>query len=174
MDSTTLDNLPRRRLAPDDSRCSPAPCRPRAGAESAVGSLSLRGTAVVTADRASRFRWLTRSRRVLLLLGAVWVLNLFDLGYTVLESTRGSFIEMNPIAAPLLTAPTYGLVLYKAGLVLTSSTILLALRRHRLVEMSCWFLLVAYLYVAVRWVVYYEDLLSSLHDPAVNVPRLAG
>ncbi len=121
----------------------------------------------------NRFRWLTRPRRILLLLGAVWVLNVFDLGYTLLEATRGTFVEMNPVAAPMLAAPTFVLVIYKAALVTASSAILLLLRRHRVAEVGCWFLLGVYLYVAARWILYYEDLLGSLDDATVNVPRLA-
>ena len=133
------------------------------------------GTAVSIRPRLwNRFRWLTRPRRILLLLGAVWVLNVFDLGYTVLEATRHSFVEMNPVAAPLLAAPTYVLVIYKAALVAASSALLLVLRRHRVVEVGCWFLLAVYSCVAGRWILYYNDLMETINDPAVNIPRLAG
>jgi hypothetical protein len=134
-----------------------------------------RGTAASLGPRLrNRFRWLTRPRRILLLLGAIWVLNVFDLGYTVLEATRHSFVEINPVAAPLLTAPTYILVIYKAVLVAASSAILLLLRRHRVVEVGCWFLLGVYCCVAARWILYYNDLMESINDPAVNIPRLVG
>ena len=143
-------------------------------AQTSVAGAS-RGTVVNMGPRLwNRFRWLTRPRRILLLLGAVWVLNVFDLGYTLLEATRGSFVEMNPVAAPLLAAPTYVLVIYKAALVTASSAVLLLLRRHRVVEVGCWFLLAVYLYVAARWILYYSDLLASLDDPTVNIPRLSG
>ena len=146
----------------------------RLPAQTSVAGAS-RGTAGSMGPRLwSRFRWLTRPRRILLLLGAVWVLNVFDLGYTVLEATRHSFVEMNPVAAPLLAAPTYVLVIYKAALVAASSALLLVLRRHRVVEVGCWFLLAVYSCVAARWILYYNDLMETINDPAVNIPRLVG
>jgi hypothetical protein len=136
---------------------------------------TLPASAEASASRTGgRFRWLTRPRRILLLLSAVWVLNIFDLGYTLLEADRGSLIEMNPVAAPLLTAPSYALVIYKAALVLGSSAILLMLCHHRVVEVGCWLLLASYLYVAGRWIFYYEDLADHVTDPAVNIPCLLG
>jgi hypothetical protein len=127
-----------------------------------------------TRDAACRFPWLTRPRRVLLVLCAVWVLNAFDLGYTLLEATRSSFVEINPLAARLLSAPPYVLILYKAALVVASSLRLLSLRRHRVVELGCWFLLAAYVYVGARWIFYYEDLLGTLGDPTVRCAHLSG
>lgn len=109
--------------------------------------------------------WLTRPRRVLLLLSAVWVLNAFDLGYTMLESTRQHFVELNPVASALLKGPDHWIVAYKAGLVLCGSSILLALRRFALAECSCWLLFFAYCYVGGLWSRYYQELLITLCDP---------
>ena len=120
------------------------------------------------------FGWLTRPRRILLVLGAVWVINVFDLGYTLLESMRKDFVEVNPVAAQLVGTSPSELILYKTALVVTGSVILLVHRRHRIAELGCWFLLGAYLFVAIRWWLYYEHLLEALANPAVNVDPLIG
>ncbi|MBU0638330.1 MAG: hypothetical protein KKB50_05650 [Planctomycetes bacterium] len=123
---------------------------------------------------AHSFRWLTRSRRVLLALAAIWIINLLDLGYTLLESLHSGFIELNPVAARLIGESSAALVGYKMALLLISSTILLICRRHRVAELSCWLLLAVYLYVAICWWCYYEQRLASFDDPAVNVDPLIG
>ena len=110
---------------------------------------------------ASRFSWLVRPRRILLALAAVWTISTFDLGFTLLESSRGHFVEMNPFAAELLSGPTYVIVLYKAALLVTGSTILLVLRRHRAAELACWFLLASYVGLGLRWATYYRNLLND-------------
>ncbi|MFQ5805819.1 MAG: DUF5658 family protein [Phycisphaerae bacterium] len=140
------------------SRTGIEPHRATCGASALVGS----------------FRWLTRPRRVLLVLAAVWVINIFDLGYTLLESLHSGFIEMNPVAARLIGASPAVLVSYKTALLAISSTILLIYRRHRVAELGCWFLLAAYLHVAICWWFYYEQRLASFEDPAVNVDPLIG
>lgn len=111
--------------------------------------------------------------RVLVLLSTIWVLNLFDLCYTLLEANGRHFRELNPVAAYLLDHP-HALVLYKASLVTIGSVILLSHRRVRLVEFSCWFVLAAYVYVAIRWSMYFSDLHVCLADPAVTVEPLLG
>ena len=119
------------------------------------------------------FRWLVRPRRVLLLLAAIWVLNVFDLGYTLLESTRHQFVEMNPVAAPLIDAPARLLVAYKATLVVIGSALLLMFARHSTTEWACWFLLATYVYVGIRWSIYYADLHRYAVGPLSDTPRLA-
>ena len=120
------------------------------------------------------FRWLTRARRILLALGAVWVINVLDLGYTLLESFHSGFIELNPVAAKLIGGSAAALVGYKLALLLISSTILLVYRRHRVAELGCWLLLAVYLHVAICWWYYYEQRLTSFEDPAVNVDPIIG
>lgn len=111
---------------------------------------------------------------MLLALAAVWVINVFDLGYTLLESFHNEFVEMNPFAARLIGASPGALVIYKSVLLTISSTILLMYRRHRVAELGCWFLFAVYLHVAVCWWLYYEHRLASFDDPAVNIDPLIG
>ena len=120
------------------------------------------------------FRWLTRPRRVLLLLGAVWVINVCDLGFTLLEAFYSAFEELNPVAARLLGGPPAALVAYKMGLTGVSSAILLIYRRHRVSELGCWFLLATHFYVAICWMFYYQQKLACLSDPAVNIDPVLG
>ncbi|MGE0481127.1 MAG: DUF5658 family protein [Phycisphaerae bacterium] len=111
------------------------------------------------------FRWLTRPRRILIALAAMWVLNIFDLGFTIAESVHGHFVEVNPIAARLLGGPTWLLALYKFSLITFGTVILLSLRKHRIAEWGAWFLFATYLYVGVRWFVYYQGLYTDTPHP---------
>ncbi|MGD8453136.1 MAG: DUF5658 family protein [Phycisphaerae bacterium] len=99
---------------------------------------------------------LSRAQRVLLVLLAVWILNVFDLGFTLHQARTLHFIELNPLAAKLLNHPPLVLFAYKFSLLGLGTAILAWLRRHAIAELGCWLLLASYLYVAVRWHVYYE------------------
>ena len=109
---------------------------------------------------------------MLLVLAAVWVINVFDLGYTLLESLHSGFVELNPVAARLLGASPVVLVGYKSALVALSSTILLIYRRQRVAELGCWFLLATHLYVGICWLSYYQEKLTCLQDPAIDAAPL--
>jgi hypothetical protein len=95
-----------------------------------------------------------------LVLLAIWVLNLFDLGYTLHQARAHHFTEMNPLAARLLHGPPLLLLLFKVSLVSVGTVILVWLRRHAIAELACWLLLATYFYVAVRWLTYYEQALA--------------
>ncbi len=112
--------------------------------------------------------WFNRSRRVLLTLAAVWVIAVFDLGYTLAESGTADFTELNPVAAKLLNGPPTAVIAYKFALLSVGTLILLALRRHAIAELACWFLFVAELYVAVRWYGYFDYLLESCANSACD------
>lgn len=120
------------------------------------------------------FNWLNRPRRVLLALAAIWIINVFDLGYTLQESLSSCFVELNPLAARLIGASPATLIAYKTLLIVGSSTILLLHRRQRVTELACWLLLSVYLCVAGCWQTYYEHRLVALDDPAVNVDLILG
>jgi len=109
---------------------------------------------------------LIRPRRILLGLAALWIINIFDLGYTLAEAKRLTFVEANPVAAQLIRGPAHALIAYKTILVVIGSTILLTFRRHRVAELTCWFMLATYTFVAVRWCLYYGNLLDTINDPA--------
>lgn len=120
------------------------------------------------------FQWLSRPRRVLLILASVWIINLLDLGYTLSEALHVSFRELNPLAAMLIGKNPDLLIGYKLGLLTLSSSILLFYSRHRISEIGCWFLLCVYLGVAIRWSMYYEHRIACFADPAINVDPILG
>lgn len=120
-----------------------------------------------------RFRYLVRPRRVLFILAAVWVLNLFDLHYTLLEAPQRHFRELNPVAAQLLCGPPHLLIAYKLLLVAIGSAIMLSLRNHRATELGCWLIFATYAFVGVCWQAYYAHAMDLFDAPAASVPSLA-
>lgn len=140
---------------------------PVASAELAVAAGSTREVAALR--RAFSFVWLERPRRVLLALTAVWVLHLFDLCFTMRESQELHFVELNPIAARLLSGPEHWIISYKFALVTLGSAILLLLRRHSITELASWFLAAVSVYVAARWYVYFQCLIDDRYSPFVAI-----
>ena len=126
-------------------------------------------TVVKRPERPKFGTWFNRSRRVLLTLAAVWVVAIFDLGYTLAESGTPDFIEANPLAAKLLAGPTHVIVAYKFSLLGLGTVILLALRRHAVAELGCWFLFVLKLYVALHWYSYFDCVLHGYVHPLLRV-----
>ena len=92
----------------------------------------------------------TRGRRVISLLVVLWVLNFFDLAYTIHAHQTGQFFELNPVARGMLDSP-WILAGFKCLAVALGSVILIALRRHRLAELAAWLLCLAYVALAIRW-----------------------
>jgi hypothetical protein len=113
--------------------------------------------------------WLNRSRRVLLTLTAVWVVAVFDLGFTLSESGTRMFVELNPFAAHLLGGSASLVIAYKFGLLSLGTVILLWLRKHFIAELGCWFLLAAKVYLALRWLSYFDYLVNGYVDPFLQV-----
>ena len=99
----------------------------------------------------------TRSRRVCCLLAVLWLLNGFDLIYTILANQIGHFPELNPVARPLLDN-VWALSAFKAGAVALGSIILFVLRKHRITEFVTWSLVLVYTALAFRWMRYYAML----------------
>ncbi len=98
----------------------------------------------------------SRSRRILILLAGVWMLNAFDLGFTILAHAQGALLELNPIANLLLAYGTEAVIAYRLGIVLFGTSLLWWARRHRLTEMGTWLVMVAYVAVALRWHHFYD------------------
>ena len=113
------------------------------------------------------FGWLNRSRRVLLALACTWVIHVFDLGFTQLETHHDRFRELNPIAARFLHNPQ-AVTIYKFSLLAAGTLIVLSLRRWPVAEMGAWFILATSLYLAVRWHCYYASLASGIDNPFIT------
>lgn len=120
-------------------------------------------------------RWIaeSRSHRVICLVLGIWLLNAFDLVFTILSHEQGMLHEENPVAQRLLENGTASIILFKIGLVLMGSYPLLRFRRVRIAEMAAAFILLAYALLAVRWSVCY-DLYAISVTHAADVPDLAG
>ncbi len=95
-----------------------------------------------------------RSRRVLLLVFGLCLINAFDLVFTVLGHAHTEFAEMNPLAARLI-GNTAGLVLFKVSMVAFGALILVCFRKRLFTELSCWGLCGVYSGLAGIWWMYY-------------------
>ena len=95
-----------------------------------------------------------RGRRVFLLVVMLWVLNAFDLKFTLLAQHIGGFTEMNPIASMFVSNST-ALIAYKFGLIIPATAVFLVLRRRAITEIGCWLLLAAHVALAFVWQEYY-------------------
>ena len=97
-----------------------------------------------------------RSHRVICLVLGIWLINGFDLAFTVLSHEQGVLHEENPLARHMLQYGTASIVLYKIGLVLIGSYPLLRFRRARITELGAFVILAAYALLAVHWSTCYE------------------
>ncbi|KPK86048.1 MAG: hypothetical protein AMJ81_02160 [Phycisphaerae bacterium SM23_33] len=95
-----------------------------------------------------------RARRVALLLAGAWLINGFDLAFTLLATGHRHFVELNPIAASIIHN-TPALVAYKVFFVAFGSLILLRFRTRLLTEVGCWSVCAIYSGLAGMWWRYY-------------------
>lgn len=99
---------------------------------------------------------LRRPMRVLLLLAAVWIVNGFDLGFTLFARQTTWFTELNPAADWALRQGTAVAVLFKVLLVGTASAILWRCRRLALSEGLLWVFALMCVGLSLRWHNYFE------------------
>ena len=100
-----------------------------------------------------------RVRRVLLILIWIWMLNIFDLFYTMAALEVGGFQELNPIARLYMHSPVT-LSFFKLGMLLTASLVFLAFRQRRITEVGCWGLAAVYTVLSFIWFAYYHQFIS--------------
>lgn len=102
--------------------------------------------------------WLAeaRSHRVICLVAGIWLLNGFDLTFTILSYEQGLLHEENPLARHMLQYGTASVILFKIGLVLIGSYPLLRFRRARITELGTYVILAAYALLALHWSACYE------------------
>lgn len=110
------------------------------------------------AAREQFVRWLAgaRSHRVICVVLGIWLLNGFDLAFTLLSHEQGMLHEENPLARHILQMGTPSILLYKLGLVCIGSYPLLKHRAARVTELGALVVLAVYTVVAVRWSICYE------------------
>jgi len=99
-------------------------------------------------------RWLSppRSRRVLHLLGIVWLLGAADLFFTAWASRFTPFHELNPIARDLLHQGLIGQVILMKLILLSAGTLLLWHARYTLwAELSLWLIAALHVVVILQW-----------------------
>lgn len=92
-----------------------------------------------------------RSHRVICIVLGIWLLNAFDLMFTILSHQQGLLDEGNPLARQFLQYGTPSVVLFKIGLVLIGSYPLLRFRRMRVAELGAFTILVAYALLSFHW-----------------------
>ena len=93
-------------------------------------------------------------RYVIRLVQVMVVLSVFDLVCTLFHHDLGIFREINPLAVPLFThTPT--LVVFKLSLTVGAAIIFLVARSCRLAQVGCWWVVVAYTTLILRWNSYF-------------------
>lgn len=97
-----------------------------------------------------------RSHRVICMLLGIWLLNAFDLTFTILSHEQGVLHEENPLARHMLQYGTVSVVFFKIGLVLIGTYPLLRFRRARVTELGTYLILAAYAFLAFRWSTCYD------------------
>lgn len=107
-----------------------------------------------------------RPRRVLLLLAAVWIIQGFDLGFTVFAHEYGMFLELNPLGAWALQYGPIGAILFKAAMLAFSSIILWCFRKRLLSECLLWLVVFACVGLALRW----QNYIAILAENPTNTP----
>jgi hypothetical protein len=128
---------------------------PQAGHSEAAACRRSWWSALLGAIRRARADALAgRARRVTLILVLVWILNVFDLIFTLLAHRLGNFRELNPMARGLL-GRSDTLIACKLATVFAASVIIYAFRRHRVTEVGCWGLAGVYTVLAFLWGAYY-------------------
>lgn len=112
-------------------------------------------------------RWVVgaRSHRVLCIVFGIWLINAFDLTFTILSHENGMLDEKNPVARHVLQQGTLSVVLFKIGLVLVGSYPLLRFRRARITELGALVVFVAYAALAFHWFDCLELYSMTISDP---------
>ncbi len=106
-----------------------------------------------------------RGRRLFWLLLAVWIINLFDLGLTLLAYQQNLMVELNPLAAKVLPHGTAALVAYKLGLLGLGTVALWYCRHHWVTEPAVW----GYVVVCVCLSFWWHKLMIDIHHSWADI-----
>ncbi len=92
-----------------------------------------------------------RGNRVICFVMCIWLLNAFDLAFTLLSHQSGMLYEQNPLARQVLRLGPLSVMLYKLGLVAIGTYPLLKYRKFRISEMAAIIVVFVYSMLAIRW-----------------------
>lgn len=147
--STTLVSLPRRRSLPNRNSRRP------------------------WTKRVVKWAVSARAHRIICLVLGIWMLNAFDLAFTILSNEQGLLYEQNPLARHMLSNGMASIILFKLGLVLIGSYPLLRFRRARIAELAACLVFAAYVLLAIRWSMCYELYASVVphHTDLADIKR---
>lgn len=105
-----------------------------------------------------------RAHRIICLVLGIWMLNAFDLAFTILSHEQGLLHEENPLARQMLSNGMASIILFKLGMVLIGSYPLLRFRTARIAELAAYLVFAAYVLLAIRWSMCYELYASVVPD----------
>ncbi|TVQ32307.1 MAG: hypothetical protein EA376_06580 [Phycisphaeraceae bacterium] len=109
-----------------------------------------------------------RARRVTLLVLAMAMMGLTDLGLTLTYMSSVGMLEANPIARAMIeVGGARQLVIYKLFTIALSGGILYILRRHRAAEVCAWLSCAGLLLLSAHWANYNAALASASVDLGV-------
>ena len=100
-----------------------------------------------------------RDRRLLWLLLAAWIINLFDLFLTVFAWRQNLMVELNPLAAKVLPHGTAAIVIYKLSLLAIGTACLWYCRRHWATEPAVW----AYVILCIGLSFWWHRMVNEMH-----------
>lgn len=92
-----------------------------------------------------------RPHRVLCMIAGVWLLNAFDLVFTVLAHQQGFLVEVNPVACCLLEWGAAWIIAYKIILVAAGSYPMVCFRTAPVAEFGAFVVFVCYFVLAAWW-----------------------
>ncbi len=114
---------------------------------------------------------LPRPQRISVALLMIWTIAALDLSFTLQESVKGYFYELNPVAAKFLDHSLEAVVAYKFTLLIIATAILAALRHHPVTETAAWFSAAASVKLALHWYIYFQT--APAEFPSYFPPLLA-
>jgi len=105
----------------------------------------------------------SRTRRLVWLLVAAWMINLFDLVFTLMAHQQGLLTELNPLAAWVIPYGPAALAAYKITLLGLGTALLWSGRRLPMAEQGTWLYVLVCVVLSLHWYQLYRE---------VDVPRL--
>jgi hypothetical protein len=89
----------------------------------------------------------------------VFLFGMFDLTCTLFANETGGLLELNPLGDRLVNNPI-GIILSKILVTALSVTILVALRKYRVAQITSWWLCLVCVFLTFRWVTFTSMFLS--------------